>query len=141
MDAQPTSFSSLFCRGHGEHFRHEHGYSFFDFVHPTFPQPNMVLPTIQSALKDDFGEAVVACDMPKPCKFPSLDSCQRRFLWTHKRADLALHPVVGLLLQVGDTEKFPLALSFESSSTSEILHNSIMPSRRNRVADRTRGIV
>ena len=28
-------------------------------------------------MKDGFGEAVVACDMPKPCKFPSLDSCQR----------------------------------------------------------------
>ena len=26
----------------------------------------------------------VVCDMPEPCKFPSLDSCQKRFLWTHK---------------------------------------------------------
>ena len=33
---------------------------------------------LQGALKDDFGEAVVACDMPEPCKFPSLDSCQKR---------------------------------------------------------------
>ena len=35
-----------------------------------------------------FGEAVVACDMPEPCKFPSL--------WTHKGVDLALRPVVVL---------------------------------------------
>ena len=28
--------------------------------------------------------------------------------------DLALHPVVGRVLQVGDTEKFPHALGFES---------------------------
>ena len=35
-----------------------------------------------------------------------------RFLWTHKEADLALHLVVGLVLQVGDTEKFPHALGF-----------------------------
>ena len=29
-------------------------------------------------------------------------------------ADLALHPVVGLALQVGDAEKFPQALGFKS---------------------------
>ena len=34
------------------------------------------------------GEAGMACDMPAPCKFPSLDSCQKRFLWTHKEADV-----------------------------------------------------
>ena len=61
-----------------------------------------------------FEEAVMAFDMPKPCKFPSLDSCQMRFLWTHKEADLALHPVFGLVLQVGDVEKFTQALGFES---------------------------
>ena len=32
--------------------------------------------------------AVMACDMPEPCKFPSLDSCQKTFLWTHKEVDL-----------------------------------------------------
>ena len=37
----------------------------------------------------------MACDMPEPCKFPSLDSCQVRFLWTHKKVDLAPHPVIG----------------------------------------------
>ena len=61
----------------------------------------------------DVAEAVVACDMPEPCKFPSLDSCQKRFLWTKKEVDLAPHPVVGLALQVADTEKFPHALGFE----------------------------
>ena len=52
--------------------------------------------------------------MPEPCKFSSLDSCQKRFLWTHKEVDLALHPVVGLVLQGRDAEKFPQALGFES---------------------------
>ena len=74
---------------------------------------SMASPTLQGALKDGFGEAVVACDMPKPCKFSSLDSCQKSFLWTHKELDLARHPVVGLVLQVGDTEKFPHARGFE----------------------------
>ena len=64
-------------------------------------------PTLQGALKDGFGEAVGACDMPEPCKFPSLHSCQKRFLWTHKGVDLAPHPVVGLVFQGGDTGKFP----------------------------------
>ena len=56
----------------------------------------------------------MAYDMPRPCKFPSLDSCQKRFPWTHKEVDLALHPVVGLVLQVGDMEKCPHAPGFES---------------------------
>ena len=56
----------------------------------------------------------MACDMPEPFKFPSLDSFQKRFLWTYKEVDLAAHPVVGLLLQVENIEKFPHALGFES---------------------------
>ena len=71
-------------------------------------------PTLRGAKKDDFGEAVVACDMPEPWKFPSLDICQKRFLWTHKEVDLALHLVIGLVHKVRDAEKFPQALGFES---------------------------
>ena len=56
----------------------------------------------------------MACNIPETGKFPSLDSCQEKFLWTHKEVDLAPHPVVGLVLQVGDTEKFPQALGYES---------------------------
>ena len=63
---------------------------------------------------DGFGEAAMACDMPEPCKFPSLDSCQTGFLRTCKEVDLAPHPVIGLALQVGDVEKFPQAHGSES---------------------------
>ena len=52
--------------------------------------------------------------MPEACKFPSFDSRQRMFLWTNMGVDFASHPVVGLVLQVEDAEKFPLALGFES---------------------------
>ena len=76
--------------------------------------PTAASPTLQGALRDGFGEAVVVCDMYKPYKFLSLDSCQKRFLWTHKEVDRALLPVVGLVLQVGDVEKFPYTLGFES---------------------------
>ena len=69
--------------------------------------------TLQGALKDGSGEAVVVCDMPEPCKFLSLDSCQKRFLWTHKAVALALQPVIGLALQVGDADKFPPALGVQ----------------------------
>ena len=96
-----------------DQFWHEQGCPVFDVVHAEFSLRTTASPTLQSALKNDFGEAVVACDSPEPCEFPSLDSCQKTFLWTHKVA-LAQHPVVGLALQVGDTEKFPLALGFES---------------------------
>ena len=68
---------------------------------------------LQCALKGGSGQAVVACDMTDSCKFPSLGSRQRRLLWSHKGVDLAPHPVVGLVLQVGDVEKFPQALGFE----------------------------
>ena len=56
----------------------------------------------------------MACDMPDLCKLPSLDSCQKRSLWTQEEVDLAAHPVVGPVLEVGDAEKFPQALSFVS---------------------------
>ena len=46
---------------------------------------------------DGFGEAVVACDMPEPRNFLSLDSCQKRFLGPQKEVDPALHPVVRLV--------------------------------------------
>ena len=56
----------------------------------------------------------MACGIAEPCQFPSLNSCQERFLWTHKEVDLAPHPDVNLALLVSDTEKFPSALGFES---------------------------
>ena len=86
------------------------GCPLFHVVRPAFPLPATASPTVKGALKDAFGEAVVACDLPEPCKFPSLDNCQKRFLWTHRELDFAPHSVVGLVLQVGDTEKFTQAL-------------------------------
>ena len=85
-----------------------------DVVHPAFPLPTTVSPTLQGDLKDGFGEAVVACDISEPSKFPSLDSCQKRFLCTQKEVDLAPLPVFGLVLQAGDAEKFPQELGFKS---------------------------
>ena len=90
----------LSASGHCEQFWHGQGCPLSDVVHPALPLPNTATPSLQGAPKDGFGEAVVACDMPEPRKFSSLDSCQKRFLWTHKEADLAPHPVVGLVLQV-----------------------------------------
>ena len=52
----------------------------------------------------------MACDMPEPCKFPCLDSCQKRFLWTHKEVDLAPHPVVGPTVDPGLNRKISLAV-------------------------------
>ena len=83
------------------------GCPLFDVVHPAFPLLTTALPTLQDAPKDGFGEAVIACDMPKPYKL---------LLPEEVPADphRTLHPVVGLVLQVEDTAKFPHALSFES---------------------------
>ena len=54
-----------------------------DVAHPAFSLPTTASPILQGPLKDGFVEAVVGYDIPKPSKFPSLDSCQKRFLWTH----------------------------------------------------------
>ena len=100
------------AEGPCEQFWHEEGCPFFDAVHPAFHLLTTATPPPpQGALKDHFGEAkaVMVCDMPEP-KFSSHDSHQKRFLWTHKEVDLALHPVIGIVPQVGDTEKYPHAL-------------------------------
>ena len=56
----------------------------------------------------------MAYDTPNSCQLPSLDSCQKRFLWAHKDADLVQHPAIGLVHRVGDVEKFPQAIGLES---------------------------
>ena len=66
-----------------------------------------------------FGETVLAPDVPEPCEFPSLVSCQRRFLWAHKEVDLAPHPIVGLALQIGDAEKLHTVSKYWLGSFSQ----------------------
>ena len=56
----------------------------------------------------------MARDMPEPYTYPPRGTCQERHLWTRKEFEVALHPVVGLELRVGDAEKFPQALGLES---------------------------
>ena len=55
--------------GHFEWFWHGQGCPLFDIVHPTFPLPSTASSTLQGALKDGFGEVVVACDVPNPASF------------------------------------------------------------------------
>ena len=38
--------------------------------------PTKASPTLQGALKDGFGKAVMACDVPEPFKFLSLDTVE-----------------------------------------------------------------
>ena len=44
----------------------------------------------------------------------SLCSYRKRSLWTHREVDQCPNPAVGLVLLVGDVEKFPQAFGFES---------------------------
>ena len=68
----------------------------------------------RGALEDGLGQSVVACDMPEPCEFSSLDCCQKSFPWAHKEVDFALHPVVGFVRQVRDAERLLQTLGLES---------------------------
>ena len=79
--------------GPREQFWHRQIRPLFDAVHPAFSLRTTLSPT-QGALKDGFGEAVVARDMPEPCKFPSLDVRQKKLLWTHKEESSLLMAVV-----------------------------------------------
>ena len=56
-------FVVFFAGGHREQFWHEQGFPLFEIVHLAFPMPTTASPTLKGALKDGFGEAVVACDM------------------------------------------------------------------------------
>ena len=56
------------------------GRPLFDVAHPAFPLPTTASSILQGAMRDGFREAVVASDLLEPCKFPSLDRCQKRFL-------------------------------------------------------------
>ena len=97
-----------------EQFWHGQGCPLFDVVHLRFLLPTTALPALQTAPRDGFGEAVVACDIPEPWKFQSLDSCQKTFPWTRKEVSFALHPIMGHILQVGVAEKFPQVLKARS---------------------------
>ena len=85
-----------------EQLWHGQGCPLFDVVYPAFPLPTTASPTLQGALEDGFGVVAVPRDMPEPCELSSLDSCQKRSLWTNKEVDLAPNPVVGRVFQVGD---------------------------------------
>ena len=73
-------FRSFLQKALCEQFWHGQGCPLFDDVNPAFPLPPMALPILKGALKNVFGQAVVACDIPEPYEFPSFDSCQKRFL-------------------------------------------------------------
>ena len=110
MIQQRSSSSQPFSvEGHHQQF-----WSGQDIVHPAFPLPAMASSTLQDTQGDGFGEAVVACDMPKPRKFTSLDRRKKRLLWAHKEVDLDPHPDIGLVLQPGNEEKFPHALGLKN---------------------------
>ena len=56
-------------------------------------------------------------DMPEPCKFPSLDSPQKKFLLAHKKVDLAPHPVIDLVLLARDAEKLRKKQDFDPTKS------------------------
>ena len=94
---------------------HGQGCQLLHVIHPAFPLPTTVSSNLQGALKDGYGEAVVAYDMTKQHKFQSLDGCLQRLLWANKEVDLAPLPVVGLVHKVEDAEKSPQTLSLKMS--------------------------
>ena len=48
--------------GRWEQFWHGQGCPLFDVVHPAFPLPTTASPTLQGAIKDGSGEAILVCE-------------------------------------------------------------------------------
>ena len=67
-DSAAILSQSFSAGGPCEQFWHGQEFSLFDVVHPAFPLPTTALPTLHGALKEGFEEAVVALNMPEPCK-------------------------------------------------------------------------
>ena len=96
---------------------HGHGCLLFDVVHQAFPVPTAKSPTRHCAPEDDLDlskQAVVAYDMSGACSFRLLTVARSGFCESTRKLIL-LRTVIGLVLhQIGETEKFPRALDFES---------------------------
>ena len=65
-DSAEIFFPVFSAGGPCEQFGHGQACPLSDVVHPAFLLPTTASPTLQGDLK-------VACDMPEPCKFPSLE--------------------------------------------------------------------
>ena len=63
-DNAADSLSVFNAGGHCKQFWRGQECVLFDVVHPAFPLLTMASPTLQGALKDGFGEAVLVFDMP-----------------------------------------------------------------------------
>ena len=91
-----------------EHFWHGQGCSLFDAVHPAFLLPTTALSTLQDALKDGVGEAVmtyVTC--LNHMSFHLLTIVRRGSCGsTRKLLLLCTQLLLVFLLQVPDVEKF-----------------------------------
>ena len=82
---------------------------------PPFLLPTTVLPTIQPRCPE--GRMLRGCHgmwHARTMQISIFWQLQKRFLLTHMEVDLAPHPDIGLVLQVGDMGKCPQALDFES---------------------------
>ena len=84
------------------------GSPLFNAVHPAFPLPTTAYPTLQGVMKDNSGEAVVACEIPNHASFRLLTvttklayltenvfSYKKRFLFAYKKLNPPPHPAGG----------------------------------------------
>lgn len=69
-----------------------------------------------SASRDGFVEAIMSCDVAKPCHLPALNSDEKRFLSAHETFSLAPLIVVHFVLAVGDAEEFSQSLVLQCLS-------------------------
>ena len=82
----------FFAGGPCGQFWHGQGCPLFEIVRLAFPLLTMVSSTLQGALKNDFGEVVVVCDVPKPCESLSLNTSHCSKFTTIEGSGATNHP-------------------------------------------------
>ena len=87
-DSAEIFFQSFFAGGPCQQLWHGLGCPLFDVVRSAFPLPTTASPTLKGALKDGFGEVVVASDIPEPCNRTGicLINCQQQDLPLNARS-------------------------------------------------------
>ena len=83
--------------------------------------------SLQGGLKDAFGEAVMACDMPKPCMFQSLHSCQNPLVGCNLLF-LQLKWSIRMIMSLPSLLPHPPPCSRYISHDADVLHDMLFSS-------------
>ena len=98
-----------------------------DVVHSAFSLLIMAPSTPRSTLKFGYGGAVAVYDMPEPCEFSSLNSCQKRFLLAHKQVVLFMLHTQCVTVTSGNVDKIMVSPHKSADLSAISITVSVLP--------------